>query len=160
MFVLAKQEAAWVDLLPGVRVRFRPVTPGSYRRAMRAARAELDVEADEAAANDAAGEAVSRELIRQGIEAWEGIGDAAGVPAEVTPETVDLFLADVALFNAADSKYVAPFVLAQAEKNGSAPSPNGTSAGATAGQPIAGDAAPPRAKRARTRSTRRKPTTA
>jgi len=69
----------------------------------------------------------------------------------VTPEGIDALLDIWVLFDAFQVKYLASGLLLDQEKNGSAPSPSGTSAGATAtARPAKG-----RARSARPKSTRR-----
>ena len=74
---------------------------------------------------------------------WEGVGDADGMPATVTPAGIDALLEVWPIFEAFQATYVSKGLLLDAEKNASAPSPTGTSAGATA-------TARPAARRART----------
>lgn len=152
MFTLKKREPDWLDMVPGVRVQFAPVTPKAARAAKLAARAVLLA----GGSNDDAGDAFSCELIQRGIRDWEGIGDAQGVALAVTPDAIELFLEEPALFEAADAKYVLPWVAEDAEKNGLSLSQNGTSGAKTAVEPIAATAPKP-VKNARTSSTSRKP---
>lgn len=77
------------------------------------------------------GIAMARALARRVITAWEGVGDEDGNPVDVTPERVDALLDLWAMFEAFQQKYMAAAGLVEAEKNGSAPSPSGTTAGAT-----------------------------
>ena len=63
---------------------------------------------------------------------WEGVGDADGKPVPVTPETAAALIDVWPLFEAFQARYVAKGLLLDQEKNVSAPSPSGTSAGATA----------------------------
>lgn len=125
-------------LIPGVRVRFDAIGIKAVRAARQALSAAFVVDPDD---NEAAGDAMSAELIARGIVNWQGVGDSDGNPVAVTPATVRLFVADPDLFEAADIVYVWPWVLRDREKNVSAPSPDGTLAGATAGNAIATSAA-------------------
>lgn len=154
MFLLEDDDDGWRDLLPGVRVQFAPVSPKAERLASKAARAALEAAGEDA--DDDAALAFSEMLIRKGIRAWEGIGDRKGVATTPTPAAIELFLKNGRLFRAADAKYVGPFIAEEAEKNGSSPSRNGTSAAATPDRPIAETAAKP-ARTARTRSTTPRP---
>lgn len=61
---------------------------------------------------------------------WEGVEASEGVPAEVTPEAVHSFLDLAPIYEAFSLKYMAKFMLADQEKNGSSPLPSGNSAGA------------------------------
>ncbi|WP_374649100.1 hypothetical protein [Rhizorhabdus sp.] len=180
----------WRDILPGVRVQFRPIEPRDWRAAKRAAREAL--ESDEGASDteliELAGDAFSRELIRRGIVAWEGVGDADGNVIEPTQDvfrvddqgkpvrdeagrlilqqrgSISLFLADPRRFEACDLAYVVPLAERSREGNASAGSPNGTSVMATPASATASSAAPPQAGDAApnvpTASKRRKATKA
>lgn len=136
---------------PAVRVQFAPIGRIALRAARRAAgeiyRAATGDQDDDAPLSmellEAAGDALSDSLLMSGIIAWEGVGDAAGNVAPVTPETIALFLADPVRFEKLDNAYVQPFVRRQMEKNGLSPSPNGISAGATQVEDIAGMSAKP-----------------
>jgi hypothetical protein len=77
------------------------------------------------------------------VLAWEGIGDADGKPIDPSPEAIDALLDVWPIFEAFQLTYVSKGLLLEQEKNVSAPSPNGPSAGAT-------DTAKPARKRART----------
>lgn len=115
-------------LLPGVRVQFSPIGRKAVRAARDAVREALGIdEADLVGAADA----LSEELIRRGITAWEGVGDMDGDSAPVTPENLTLFLADIGRFEACDRVYVRPWSQRDIEGNASAGSPNGTSMQAT-----------------------------
>ncbi len=56
-------------------------------------------------------------LGRLAIEAWEGVGDAAGEPAAVTPEGIDALLDLWPLAEAFERLYLGPALLLDAEKN-------------------------------------------
>ena len=62
----------------------------------------------------------------------KGVGDADGTVIAVTPEGIDALLSLWPIFEAFNLLYVSRGMLLDVEKNGSAPSPTGTSAGATA----------------------------
>lgn len=138
---------------PAVRVQFAPIGRIALRAARRAAgeiyRAAAGDQDDDAPLSmemlEAAGDALSDTLLMSGIIAWEGVGDAAGTVAPVTPENIALFLADPVRFEKLDNAYVQPFVRRQMEKNGLSPSPNGISTGATLGEDIASTSAKPTA---------------
>ncbi|WCT73929.1 hypothetical protein PQ455_01465 [Sphingomonas naphthae] len=121
-------EAEWLDVLPGVRVQFAPIGPKSFRAAQQACLTALNADAED---KEEASDEMSRELIRRGIMAWEGVGNAHGDPVAVTPEAVELFLSDPLAFAAACSVYTTPFFIRNAEGNGFAGSLDGTGAEAT-----------------------------
>jgi hypothetical protein len=125
----------WCDLIPGVRVKLRPLTTAL----MVAARGDPAVAAlPEGAATEEAALAMARALARRAILEWEGIGDADGNPIAPSPEAIDALLDLWPAFEAFQTHYVAKALLLDAEKNASAPLPSGTSAGATAtARPVA-----------------------
>ena len=129
------REPLWLDLLPGVRVQFKPVTVAAILVARQVAADVLKAGGDDA--TTMAGLAFTRSLARAGILAWEGVGDAAGDSVEPTPETIDAFLDLWPVFDAVDRLYVAPALVGLDEKNASSPLPSGTSAGAKATAPHA-----------------------
>ena len=134
----------WHDLAPGVRVQLRPLTTAL----MVATRSDPTVEAvpDETAnddpddTNDTDPAAISDEeramvfakaLARRAVLAWEGVGDADGNPIDPRPEAIDALLDIWPIFEAFQLAYVSKGLLLEQEKNASALSPNGPSAGAS-----------------------------
>lgn len=142
--MLKLEQPQWLDLaLPQglVRVQMRPIT----RAAVRAARdlAGRALQATETPDFAAIGEDTSAELIRAGIMAWEGVGDADGKPVQVTPETIELLLQHPDAFSALERAYCHPWYERDREKNGSSGSPTGTGTGATPGNDTANSPAIP-----------------
>jgi hypothetical protein len=121
-------EPRWLELLPGVRLKLRPLTTAL----MVAARADPAVEAlaPEASTEELA-LTMARAVAWLAILDWEGIGDAEGNPVGVTPEGIDALLEIWPAFEAFQAAYVAKGLLLEQEKNASAPSPSGPTAGAT-----------------------------
>lgn len=109
------REPFWLDVLPGVRMQFRPITVAAILVA-RAAAAEV-LRAGGEDAEIKAGLTFTSSLARSGIAAWEGIGDADGHPVEPTLDHVDVALDLWPVFDAIDRLYVAPAILQVAEKN-------------------------------------------
>ena len=121
-------EPRWLDLGHGVRLRVAPLTTAL----MVAARADLAVAAlPETASPEALALAMAKALARRAVLDWEGVGDAAGDPLPVTPAGIDALLDVWPVFEAFQTGYVAKGLVLEQEKNASAPSPNGPSAGAT-----------------------------
>ena len=119
----------WCDLIPGVRVRLRPLTTAL----MVSARGDPAIaDLPEGAATEEAAIAMAKALARRAILAWEGIGDADGNPLDPSPEAIEALLDIWPAFEAFQTLYVAKALLLDAEKNGSAPLPTGPSVGATA----------------------------
>jgi hypothetical protein len=72
----------------------------------------------------------ARAIAARAIVDWEGVGDADGAPIPVSPEAIDALLDLWPIFEKFQTAYVAKGLELEAEKNVSAPSPNGSSAGA------------------------------
>ena len=133
-------EPRWLDLGHGVRLRAAPLTTAL----MVAARSDPAVEAlPETASDEARALVFAKAIARIAVTEWDGVGDADGNLAPVTPAGIDALLEVWPIFVAFQAIYVARGLLLYSEKNASAPSPTGTSAGATA-------TARPAARRART----------
>ncbi|CUA90395.1 hypothetical protein Ga0061061_11281 [Chelatococcus sambhunathii] len=131
------REPSWLDLGHGVRVRVAPLTTAL----MAAARSDAMVAAlPEGASNEIIAVTMAKALARLVVLEWEGVGDAEGDPAPVTPEGIDALLDILPIFEAFQLRYVSRGLLLEAEKNDSAPSPSGTSAGVSS---IADPAAAP-----------------
>ena len=121
-------EPQWFELGHGVRLQLLPLTTAL----MVATRSDPAVQALAAdASNDTRAATFAAALARRAIVNWEGVGDAAGNVLPVTPEGVDALLSLWPIFEAFNLLYVSRGMLLDAEKNGSAPLPTGTSAGAT-----------------------------
>lgn len=114
-------------LVEGVRVKFAVIGRKAVRVARAACRSVIASDDDMIGASDA----LTRELVRFGIVEWEGIGDAEGEIAPVNADTIEMFLADIDLVEAAEAVYVRPWLTRDAEKNGSAGSSDGTSVAGT-----------------------------
>jgi hypothetical protein len=125
----------WYDLVPGVRVKLRPLT-SSMMIAAGKDPAVVVLPAD--ATEKELALAMAKALARRAILEWEGIGDADGNPIAPSPAAIDALLDLWPVLQAFQEHYVAKALLLDAEKNGSAPLPSGTSEGATAtAQPVA-----------------------
>jgi len=119
----------WLDLGHGVRVKVPPLTT-AIMMAARADPAVRDLPADTTMEQRSL--AFCKAVARRVITEWEGVGDAGGNPVAPTAEGIDALLDLYPLFEAFELDYVAKGLALDAEKNASAPSPNGTSAGAPA----------------------------
>ena len=117
----------WHELAPDVRVQLRPLTTAL----MVATRADPEVEAvHEGASDEERAMAFAKALARRAVLAWEGIGDADGTPIDPSPEAIDALLDIWPIFEAFQLTYVSKGLLLEQEKNASAPSPSGSTAGA------------------------------
>ena len=116
------REPFWLDILPGVRIQFRPISVADMLVARAAAAESLGTKVEGDLALDrsttvAAGAAFTRSLALSGIVAWEGIGDDKGKPIDPTPTTVDQLLEIWPAFDAIDRLYVGPALTRLDEKN-------------------------------------------
>ena len=127
-------EPQWLDLGHGVRLKLLPLTT-ALMVATRADPAVQDL--DPEASNDARAAIFAGALARRAIVDWEGVGDAEGKVLAVNPEGIDALLSLWPIFEAFNLQYVSRGMLLDAEKNASAPSPTGTSVGATPTAPRA-----------------------
>ena len=142
-------EPKWLDLGHGLRLHVLPVTTAI----MVAARNDPAVEAlPEEASREEQALVMAKAVARRVVTGWEGVGDASGSPVPVSPEGIDALLDIWPIFEAFQTRCLAPHLMLEQEKNASAPSQTGTSAGAT---PIAKPASPARAAGPRARTARR-----
>ena len=119
----------WLDLGHGVRLQLLPLTTAL----MVATRSDPEVQSLESeASNDTRAAVFAAALARRAVADWEGVGDENGNVLGITPEGIDALLSLWPIFEAFNLHYVSPGMLLDAEKNGSAPLPTGTSVGATA----------------------------
>jgi hypothetical protein len=109
------REPFWLDIVPGVRVQFRPISVAAILLARTAAADVLRAGGEDAMVK--AGVAFTSSLAHSGIAAWEGIGDADGNPVEPTKETINAALELWPVFDATDRLYVGPALIQDAEKN-------------------------------------------
>ena len=134
----------WLDLGHGVRLKLLPLTTAL----MAAARADEAVESlPEDTPDETRAIAFAKAIARRAVIDWTGIGDAGGEPLAPTPAAIDALLDVYPLFEAFQLGYVARGLVLDQEKNGSLPSPNGTSAGASDTAGAASPAAPARTAR-------------
>ena len=116
----------WLDLAPGLRLLVGPLTTAL----MVSARADPAIEAlPDGASQEALALAMAKSVARRAVLDWKGVGDDAGNIVPVSPEGIDALLEIWPVFEAFQTMYVAKGLILDAEKNVSAPSPNGPSAG-------------------------------
>ena len=119
----------WLELAPGLRLQVAPLTTAL----MVSARADPAIDAMlEGASQEELALAMAKALARRAVLDWAGVGDDAGNVVPVSPEGIDALLEIWPVFEAFQTQYVAKGLILDAEKNVSAPSPNGPSARATA----------------------------
>ena len=120
---------AWLTLAPGLRLHVAPLTTAL----MVSARADPAIEAlPDTATQEELALAMAKAVARRAVLDWEGVGDDAGDAVLVTPEGINALLVIWPVFEAFQTQYVAKGLVLEAEKNVSAPLPNGPSVGATA----------------------------
>ena len=121
------REAEWLDLALGVRVKVEPLTTAI----MVAARTDPAVRAiAPGTPDDSIAVIFAKAIATRAIIDWEGVGNADGAPIAVSPEAIDALLDLWPIFEKFQTAYVAKGLELEAEKNVSAPSLTGSSAGA------------------------------
>lgn len=124
----------WLTLAPGLRLHVAPLTTAL----MVSARADPAIDAmPEGASQEELALAMAKAVARRAVLDWAGVGDDAGNVVPVSPEGIDALLEIWPVFEAFQTQYVARGLILDAEKNVSAPSPNGPSAAAIATAPLA-----------------------
>lgn len=108
-------EPFWLNILPGVRIQFRPVSVAAMLIARGAAGEALKAGGEQATIE--AGAAFTRSLAQTGIIAWEGIGNAKGTPVDPDWAAIDQLLELWPAFDAIDRLYVGPALTRLDEKN-------------------------------------------
>lgn len=115
----AHSDLHWLDLLPGARVRVRPVTVAAIivaradaGKVFRSEDADTDPQTGAKATS-----AMVRSLARFAIAEWEGIGSNDDQPAEVTPETIDALMSLWPAYDSFERLYVGPALAGETEKN-------------------------------------------
>lgn len=122
-------EPRWLDLGGGLRLQLAPVSTAI----MAAARSDIAAsDMTEDLPQEALAVTMAKAVARRVILDWQGVGDAQGNPLPVTPEGIDALLDIWPVFEAFQRDCLAPHLMLDQEKNASAPSPTGSSAGATA----------------------------
>jgi hypothetical protein len=119
----------WLDLGLGVRVKVEPLTTAL----MVASRSDPVVRSlPEGTSDDEIAVIFGRVLAERAVLDWEGVGDAEGNPAPVSPESIAALLDIWPIFERFQMSYVAKGLELEQEKNASAPSLSGSMAGARA----------------------------
>lgn len=106
-----KREPYWLDLAHGVRLHVRPITTAFVM----AARVQAMKDAEEDAATRSA--ALLKNLAQQAVIYWEGVGDADGNPAPVSPEAIAALLDLWPIADAFERLYLGPALVLEQEKN-------------------------------------------
>lgn len=106
-----KREPYWLDLAHGVRLHVRPITTAFVM----AARVQAMKDADDDAAVRSA--VLLKNLAQLAIIDWEGVGDADGNPAPVSPEAIAALLDLWPIADAFERLYLGPALMLEQEKN-------------------------------------------
>lgn len=121
------REAQWLDLAMGVRLRVDPLSTAI----MVAARTDPAVRnLPPGTPDDAMAVAFANAIALRAIVDWEGVGDETGTPIPISPEGIAALLDLWPIFERFQTEYVAKGLELEQEKNVSAPSPTGSTAGA------------------------------
>ena len=138
----------WLDLGHGVRVFVEPMSTAVMIAARRDPQIVALGDTMETLTNDDLALIMAKAVARIAIKDWDGVGDAKGKPVVVTPAGINALLEVWPIFEAFQTKYVNSGFLLEQEKNASAPSPTGNSAGARATARVANPAKPASPSRA------------
>ena len=124
----------WLELAPNLRLLVAPLTTAL----MVSARADPAIEAmPDTSTQEELALTMAKAVARRAVLDWEGVGDDTGNIVTVTPKGIDALLEIWPVFEAFQTQYVARGLILDAEKNVSAPSPSGPSAGAIGIAPLA-----------------------
>ena len=129
-----KNKHEWIDLALGVRVKVKPITTSLMLSMRRSEQLLALAETEGEMPDEEIGLIVAKEMAKAAILDWEGVGDADGKPIPVSDDAIEAVMEVFPIFDAFQEKYVSHGLLVEREieqeKNASALSPNGSSAGA------------------------------
>lgn len=157
--IVAAPEPQTIEIASGARIVLRPADSVM----LEAGRAASWAQARDGAHPAEVDHAFLVGCIVWGAIEWEGVAaEGSDEPAPITFDSVSALLRqNLAVRDRLDRDYLTPLLLREAEKNDSAPSPNGTSTAAqTTAPPPAGSDAGMGATSADTTNTGRKPSKA
>lgn len=110
-----KREPYWLDLAHGVRLHVRPITTAFVMAArVQAMKDEAKDSGDDAASRSAA---LLKNLAQLAVIDWDGVGDADGNPAPVSPEAITALLDLWPIADAFERFYLGPALVLEQEKN-------------------------------------------
>ena len=110
-------DARWVDLAGGVRIKVKPLSSAMMLAARSNPRVVALGAVDDAEPDQALALEVAKIIGGMLIEEWEGVGDANGNPADVSQEWVDALFDIWPMFEAFQVEIVAGAMMVDAEKN-------------------------------------------
>jgi hypothetical protein len=108
-----KREPYWLDLGHGVRLNVRTASTPIVMAARVTAMKEMSDDADVGTRSAA----LIKKLAELAVIGWEGVGDAEGNSAEVTPEAVSALMDLWPMADAFERLYLGPTLLLEQEKN-------------------------------------------
>ena len=111
-----KREPYWLDLGHGVRLHVRPCSTALVMAA-RAAVARTAPPQDEQAAGTLTAVFI-KTLAQLAVDQWEGVGDADGELAAISPQGVEALMDLWPIADAFERQYLGPALLLEEEKNG------------------------------------------
>lgn len=109
-----KREPHWLDLGHDVRLHVRPATTALVMAARVKAMKETIDDTDVGTRSAT----LIKKLAELAVIDWEGVGDADGNPAVVTPEGVSALMDLWPIADAFERLYLGPTLLLEQEKNG------------------------------------------
>lgn len=123
-------QPVWVNLGHGVRVRCHPFTSALMLAVRADYRREIGglAQDGEPPALEDLGMRFNLAVARRAIFDWEGVGGEDGEPLTCTQEGIEALMGLFQFLKAFELAYVNPRLEMDAEKNGSSPGLNGTSA--------------------------------
>jgi hypothetical protein len=120
------RDPKWIDLGYDVRVLTLPLTSAI----LISLRNDLTLQDAEALSPPEQALRFAKAVASRVITEWEGVGDEHGRELPVSPEAASALMDVFPLYRAFEANYIGPWLRLESEKNASAPSLNGTSAGA------------------------------
>ena len=112
-----KREPYWLDLSHGVRLHVRPCTTALVMAARAAVARGVNAQPDPQAAGTLTAVFV-KTLAQLAVDRWEGVGDADGQPAAISPDGIDALMDLWPIADAFECQYLGPALLLEEEKNG------------------------------------------
>lgn len=146
---LSDRSEKWIDITDEARVKVRPfdAVVASFGRSYANGRIPAVGEDEEVDLSQESLAAFTIGAAQGAILEWSGVTDENDQEIPVSRDAIEAAMQDKTVFAVFQSEYVMPWLLKEAEKNASTPSPNGSTAGV---RNTAGDA-PSNARNARSK---------
>lgn len=146
---LSDRSEKWIDVTDEARIKVRPLDAVVSSSGRSYAKGHIPSPGNDEEV-DLSQESLAAFTIGAAIMAiteWSGVTDDADEEIPVTRAAIEAAMQNSAFYAAFQAEYIMPWLLKEAEKNASTPSPNGSTAGA---ENTAGDA-PSNARNARSK---------